>query len=87
MAIDLTGGLGNDREYVFARPPDNPEMRESVNAWVWDKGSGDLSPGSTAGNRALHGVFPAEPARIVMLPAPRSAASDRRARRSAPSWE
>src|SRR5262245_19775442 len=35
MAIDLTGGLSDDREYVFATQPDNPEMRESVNVWVW----------------------------------------------------
>ena len=39
MAIDLTGGLSDDREYVFAAQPDDPEMRESVNAWIWDKGS------------------------------------------------
>src|SRR6202051_2624553 len=39
MAIDLTGGLSDDREYVFATQPDNPEMRESVNVWVWDKGT------------------------------------------------
>jgi hypothetical protein len=38
MAIDLTGGLGDDREYVFATQPDDPEMRESVNAWIWDGG-------------------------------------------------
>jgi hypothetical protein len=38
MAVDLTGGLGDDREYVFATQPDNPDMRESVNAWIWDNG-------------------------------------------------
>ena len=38
MAVDLTGGLGDEREYVFAEQPDNPEMRESVNIWLWDKG-------------------------------------------------
>ncbi len=37
MAIDLTGGLDEAREYVFATQPDDPEMRESVNTWVWDK--------------------------------------------------
>lgn len=36
--MDLTGGLGDDREYVFATQPDDPEMRESVNAWIWDDG-------------------------------------------------
>ena len=39
MAIDLTGGLSDDREYVFASQPDDPEMRESVNTWVWDRGT------------------------------------------------
>ncbi len=38
MATDLTGGLGDDREYVFAAQPDDPEMRESVNVWAWDDG-------------------------------------------------
>ena len=38
MAVDLTGRLGEDREFVFAERPDEPEMRESVNAWVWDNG-------------------------------------------------
>jgi hypothetical protein len=36
MAIDLTGGLAADWELVFARQPDDPEMRESINAWIWD---------------------------------------------------
>ena len=39
MAVDLTGGLPADREYVFATQPDDPEMRESVNAWIWDSGT------------------------------------------------
>ncbi len=38
MTIDLSGGLSEDREYVFAKQPDDPEMRESVNVWVWDDG-------------------------------------------------
>lgn len=38
MAIDLTGGLDPEREYVFASQPEDPEMRESVNVWVWDDG-------------------------------------------------
>ena len=38
MAIDTTsGGLSDELEDVFATQPDDPEMRESVNAWVWDK--------------------------------------------------
>jgi hypothetical protein len=32
MAIDLTGGLSDGREYVFATQPDDPEMRESRSA-------------------------------------------------------
>jgi len=39
MATDLTGGLAADWENVFATQPDDPEMRESINAWIWD-GSG-----------------------------------------------
>jgi hypothetical protein len=39
MAIDLTGGLTDDREYVFPAQPEDPEMRESVNAWIWDGGT------------------------------------------------
>ncbi len=39
MSIDLTGGLSDDREYVFATQPDDPEMRDSVNVWVWDNGA------------------------------------------------
>jgi prepilin-type processing-associated H-X9-DG protein len=36
MTIDLTGGLDPEWEFVFAKQPDDPEMRESVNAWIWD---------------------------------------------------
>ena len=40
MAVDLTGGLSNELEFVFVvDPPDDPEMRESVNAWIWDDGA------------------------------------------------
>lgn len=38
MTIDLTGGLDDAREFVFPKQPDDPEMRESVNAWIWDSG-------------------------------------------------
>jgi prepilin-type processing-associated H-X9-DG protein len=38
MATDLTGGLPDEREYVFAAQPSDPNMRESVNVWVWDDG-------------------------------------------------
>jgi hypothetical protein len=36
MAIDLTGGLDTSREYVFAKRPDDPEMRDAVNMWISD---------------------------------------------------
>jgi len=36
MAIDLTGGIGEEREYMFAERPANPEMRDSVSFWVFD---------------------------------------------------
>ena len=39
MSVDLTGGLNDDREYVFATQPADPEMRESVNIWAWDNGT------------------------------------------------
>jgi hypothetical protein len=39
VATDLTGGLGEDREFVFGAQPEDPEMRESVNAWIWDNGT------------------------------------------------
>ncbi|MEU9339915.1 hypothetical protein AB0D74_01645 [Streptomyces sp. NPDC048278] len=36
MAIDLTGGLPDTREDVFADVPANPEMRDSVSMWISD---------------------------------------------------
>lgn len=40
MAIDLTGGLSEDLGLVWAEQPADPELRESVNAWLWnDDGS------------------------------------------------
>lgn len=39
MAVDLTGGLDEGREFVFPAQPGDPEMRESVNAWIWDRGT------------------------------------------------
>lgn len=38
MTIDLSGGLDDELGLVWATQPDNPEMRESVNAWIWDDG-------------------------------------------------
>jgi hypothetical protein len=37
VPVDLTGGLGEELEYPFAEQPADPEMRESVNTWVWDE--------------------------------------------------
>jgi hypothetical protein len=36
MAIDLTGGLGAEREETFSSRPDDPEMRDSMSFWVSD---------------------------------------------------
>lgn len=36
MTIDLTGGIDPAREYMFARRPDDPEMRDSVSFWTVD---------------------------------------------------
>ncbi len=38
MAIDLSGGLSDDLEFVFTEQPDEPDMHESMNAWIWDDG-------------------------------------------------
>jgi prepilin-type processing-associated H-X9-DG protein len=39
MAVDLTGGFGEELEFVLAEQPDDPDLRESVNAWIWDEGT------------------------------------------------
>jgi len=39
MPVDLTGGLDPSREYLLAEQPDDPQIRESVNAWIWDGGA------------------------------------------------
>ena len=44
MTVDLSGGLGEEREFVFGEQPDEPEMRESVNAWIWDSGNDVAMP-------------------------------------------
>jgi hypothetical protein len=36
MAVDLTGGIDPSREYVLAKRPQDPEMRDSVSFWVVD---------------------------------------------------
>jgi hypothetical protein len=42
MTVDLTGGLEEEREFVFGTQPDDPDMRESVNAWLWNDGAGTV---------------------------------------------
>ena len=34
MAIDLTGGIDPEREWVLADRPETPEMRDAVNVWL-----------------------------------------------------
>lgn len=36
MSVDLTGGYDDALERVWRVQPGDPELRESVNAWVWD---------------------------------------------------
>lgn len=38
MTIDLTGGFDDELEFVWPEAPDEPDLRESVNAWIWDDG-------------------------------------------------
>lgn len=42
MAIDLSGGYSEELGLVWATQPTDPELRESVNAWIW---ADDLSVG------------------------------------------
>lgn len=34
MAIDLSGGVSREREYVFAECPEEPDIRDAVNVWI-----------------------------------------------------
>jgi hypothetical protein len=36
VAIDLSGGFDESLGLVWATQPDDPDLRESVNAWMWD---------------------------------------------------
>ncbi len=60
MAIDLTGGIDPEREYMFAERPDNPEMRDSVSFWVVDDrgevGLPRIGVEAVAANWEAHGV-------------------------------
>lgn len=44
MAIDLSGGFDEALGLVWAEQPADPELRESVNAWIWDDGLGIAMP-------------------------------------------
>ena len=37
MAIDLSGGLPVEREYVLPECPDQPDIRDAVNVWIEEK--------------------------------------------------
>src|SRR5262249_2180176 len=38
VAIDLSGGFDDELGLVWASQPEDPELHESVNAWIWDDG-------------------------------------------------
>ena len=59
--------------WVASKGTDHLLVVVTSGTWVWNSGSGDLTPGSTAGNRALRGVFPAEPKYLDMTWARRDA--------------
>jgi WD40 repeat protein len=66
--------VGEEIKYwVATKGTDHLLVVVTSGTWAWDSGSGDLSPGSTAGNRALCGVFPAEPKYLDMTWARRDA--------------
>jgi prepilin-type processing-associated H-X9-DG protein len=60
MPVDLTGGIGPAREFMFANRPDNPEMRDSVSFWVFDDrgevGLPRIGIEALAANWEAHGV-------------------------------
>jgi len=59
--------------WVSAKGVDHLLVVVTDGTWVWDDDGGDLSPTSTAGPRALLGVFPAEPKYLDMTWARRDA--------------
>ena len=52
--------------WVSSRGADHLLVVVTDGTWVWDDHSGDLSPASTAGSRALYGVFQVEPKYLDM---------------------
>ena len=59
--------------WVSSKGTDHLLVVVTAGTWIWDDDSGDLSPGSTACNPALRGVFPAEPKYLNMTWARRDA--------------
>jgi hypothetical protein len=37
MTLDLTSGLGPEREYFLTQKPDDPQLRESASMWIFDQ--------------------------------------------------
>ncbi len=52
--------------WVSTKGADHLLVVVTEGTWIWDKSSGDLSPASTAANRALRGVFTTEPKYVDM---------------------
>ncbi len=66
--------VGKEIKYwVSSKGTDRLLVVVTDGTWAWDNDSGDLSPTSTAANRALRGVFPAEPKYLDMTWARRDA--------------
>ncbi|HLK00680.1 MAG TPA: TIR domain-containing protein, partial [Streptosporangiaceae bacterium] len=61
------------RYWISRRGVDRLLIVVTDGSWIWDAGRGDLSPASTAVNRALLGVFTTEPKYVDMAWARRAA--------------
>jgi len=59
--------------WVSSKGTDHLLVVVTAGTWIWDRDGGDLSLASTAGHRALRGVFPAEPNYLDMTWARRDA--------------
>lgn len=59
--------------WVSSKGTDHLLVVVTAGTWIWDNDSGELSPSSTAGIRALRGVFLAEPKYLDMTWARRDA--------------
>ena len=53
--MDLTGGSTPSVSLCWRSQPADPEMRESVNAWVWDEGDASGCPARHRGGRGTVG--------------------------------